>query len=76
MEELELEQLAEEINVLLEGKNIPKLKQLLTPLNPADIALIFQDIDEETRLPFIFPYSPRSLPQRYSSKWTATCRSC
>ena len=61
MEELELEQLAEEINMLLEGKNIPKLKQLLTPLNPADIALIFQDIDEETRLPFIFRILPKEL---------------
>ena len=52
MEELELEQMTEEIAELLDKKDISKLKQVLTPMNPADIALIFQEIDE-AKLPFL-----------------------
>lgn len=60
MEEYEIEELTEQIQQLLEEKNISKLKQLLTPLNPADIAAILQDI-EETRLPFIFRILPKEV---------------
>ncbi len=60
MEELELEKIAEEISALLEGKNIPKLKQVLTPMNPADIAVIFREIDEE-KLPFLYRILPKEL---------------
>ena len=60
MEELELEKMTEEITALLEEKNISKLKQVLTPINPADIAVIFQDIDEE-KLPFLYRILPKEL---------------
>ena len=60
MEEPELEKMTEEITALLEEKNISKLKQVLTPMNPADIAVIFQDIDEE-KLPFLYRILPKEL---------------
>ena len=60
MEELELEQMAEEIAELLEKKDIPKLKQVLTPMNPADIAVIFREIDE-AKLPFLYRILPKEL---------------
>lgn len=60
MEELELEQMAEEIAELLDKKDIPKLKQVLTPMNPADIAVIFQEVDE-AKLPFLYRILPKEL---------------
>ena len=60
MEELELEQMAEEIAELLEKKDIPKLKQVLTPMNPADIAVIFREVDE-AKLPFLYRILPKEL---------------
>lgn len=60
MEELELEQLTEEIHLLIEEKNVSKLKQMLAPLNPADIALIFQDV-EKNRLSFVFRILPKEI---------------
>lgn len=60
MEEIEIEKLSEEIHQLIEEKNVSKLKQLLTALNPADIAVIFQDV-EKARLSFVFRILPKEL---------------
>lgn len=60
MEELKMEALTEEVKALIEQKNVSKLKQLLSPVNPADIALIFQSVDE-AKLPFVFRILPKEL---------------
>lgn len=57
MIDLELEN---EIFTLIENKGFQKLKQILSELNPADIAVILDDIDEKD-LALVFRILPKEL---------------
>ena len=57
MIELELEN---EIFELIENKGFQKLKQILSELNPADIALILEEVDEKD-LAIVFRILPKEL---------------
>ena len=48
--EMEIEELVEEIQTLYDQKELPRLKQLLTDVNPADIAAIFEEFPSNQRL--------------------------
>ncbi|MBR2098225.1 MAG: magnesium transporter, partial [Firmicutes bacterium] len=45
---------------LLEEKKYSTIKDVLVTMNPADIAAIFEDVDEE-RLPLLFRLLPKEL---------------
>ena len=57
MIELELEN---EIFELIENKGFQKLKQILSELNPADIALILEEVDEKD-LAIVIRILPKEL---------------
>ena len=67
--EEERRELVEKIEEYFERKQYPQLRDLLLPLEAADIAAICNDLDE--RVPIMF----RLLP-RYSWSWTPMSRSC
>ena len=50
----------EEIFELIEGKKYARLRELLSDMNPADIAQILEDV-EERELPVIFRILPKEL---------------
>ena len=45
---------------LLDGKKYQTLKDILVTMNPADIALLFEELDEE-RIPLLFRLLPKEL---------------
>ena len=45
---------------LLDGKKYPTLKDILVTLEPADIAAVFGELDEE-RIPLLFRLLPKEL---------------
>ncbi len=51
---MELEEMLEYTDMLHEQKNIRELKQFLNELNPADIALLLEEIDDEKKRIFFF----------------------
>ena len=52
--------LQEEMLKLIESKNFHKLKQILSEINPADIALFLEEIEEKD-LPVVFRILPKEL---------------
>ena len=60
MFETKREELAERVRDLLEKKRYAELRDLLTPLEAADIAAMCEDLDEE-RIPLVFRLLPKEL---------------
>lgn len=56
----EIKALQEEILNLIENKKLQDLKRILSEINPADIALILDEIDEKD-LPVVFRILPKEL---------------
>ena len=50
----------DEIFEFLENKNFPKLRELLKEMNPADIALLFEELEEKA-VPIVFRLLPKQL---------------
>jgi len=50
----------ETLKILLEGRKYASVKDILTTMNPADIAAIFDDLDEQ-HLPMLFRLLPKDL---------------
>ncbi|MCM1114501.1 MAG: magnesium transporter [Clostridium sp.] len=50
LEEITLEEIIEQISSLYRSKNYSKIKQILSDFNPADIALIFDEFQNEQRI--------------------------
>lgn len=50
--EMEMEEIIEEIEALYNSKELSKIKQMLSELNPADIAVIFEEFPNNLRLLF------------------------
>ena len=50
----------EEILELVEGKKYARLRELLSDMNPADIAQILEEVPEK-ELPVIFRIGPKEL---------------
>ena len=66
MDEMEMEQLFEQIPELLKSKRYAQLRELLSNLNPADIAEAAEDLLDEERitqeeLPLLFRILPKEL---------------
>ena len=60
MEENNTTILLKTIASLLEGKKYTALREVLATMNPADIAALFEDLDE-AMLPLIFRLLPKEL---------------
>ena len=65
----------ENIFELIDGKKYARLRELLSEMNPADIAQICEDIPER-ELPVIFRILPKELAAESLLKWTPICSSC
>lgn len=50
----------ETLKILLEGRKYASVKDILTTMNPSDIAAIFDDLDEQ-HLPMLFRLLPKDL---------------
>ena len=61
------------LTMLLDEKKYHSLRDILSTMNPADIAAIFDDLDQAC-LPLLFRLL--SWPRRPSSKWSRRRRSC
>ena len=69
-------ELVEKIEDLVNRKRYTELRDLLLPMEPADIAILADDLDDERPCPCCSACCPRSRPPRYSWSWKATSRSC
>ena len=61
------------LTLLLDDKKYHSLRDILSTMNPADIAAVFDELPE-SRLPLLFRLLPRSCRRRRSSKWIPTRR--
>ena len=50
LEEIEIEEIVEQIASLYQEKKYSKIKEILTDINPADIAVLFDEFTDEQRL--------------------------
>lgn len=65
----------EEIFELIGEKKYARLRELLSEMNPADIAQILEDVPER-ELPVIFRILPKELAAEVLLKWIRRCSSC
>ena len=68
-------ELDEKIFELIENKKFLELKQILSEMQPADIAEILEEADLKD-IPVIFRILPKELPLKFSSNLTAICSNC
>ena len=66
--------LSQTVEVLLERKNYNSVKDILSTVNPADIAVIFRDQPAQ-RLLMLFRLLPKETAADVSLKWNPCCRS-
>ena len=69
------DELLERIEDLLKRKQYTALRDLLADLEPADIASLFEDLDEDS-IPLLFRLLPKSPRRRCSSSSIPTRRRC
>lgn len=50
LEELEMEELTAQISSLYQNRNYSEIKKILSEINPADIAVLFDDFEKEQRI--------------------------
>ena len=67
--------LEETINTLLDGKKYATLRDVLSTMNAADVAAIFEEIADEG-LPRLFRLLPKEQAAETSWRWTRSSRSC
>lgn len=53
--------IADTLLALLEGKKYTTLRDVLVTMNPADIAAVFEEVEEEDRLPLLFRLLPKDI---------------
>ena len=63
------------LQMLLDDKKYKTLREILSTMNPGDIAAVFYSMDEE-RIPSCSGCCPRNWRQRPLLKWRPTPRSC
>ena len=68
-------ELLERIEDLLKRKQYTSLRDLLSDLAPADIASLFEDLDEDS-IPLLFRLLPKSPRRRCSSNSIPMRRRC
>ncbi|MGN1202115.1 MAG: magnesium transporter [Eubacterium sp.] len=63
LEDMELEEIAEEISALYQSKKYSEIKSILTEINPADIAALFEEFPAEQQILFF-----RLLPKEEAAE--------
>jgi magnesium transporter len=63
LEEIELEEITAQISSLYKNKDYSKIKEILTDLNPADIATLFDEFENDQRILFF-----RLLPKEEAAE--------
>lgn len=63
LEEIKLEEITEQISSLYRNKNYSEIKRILSDFNPADIAVLFDELSSEQRLLFF-----RLLPKEEAAE--------
>ncbi len=66
------EEMIERIDELHSTRNISELKKYLNDINPADIAQLLEEFEDERKRVFLF--RPRKMPQTHLLNLTVTRR--
>ena len=56
LEEIEMEEIIEKITSLYKDKKYLKIKEIFSEFNPTDVAAIFDEFENEQRIPFQIIY--------------------
>lgn len=73
-EQINLDEMRNNVNELLDSREFGRIRVLFTAMEPADIAELLGEIDEQ-RLLYYLEYSQKSWRLKPLLKWTATSRS-